>query len=113
MSLIGDRQSTGRIDRWKAKMLHILGLQPKQPKRTARISPCNKNLYELQIMKYAWKAEQGKTTNDIPTWEDLWDQFAPKWSNGPICPAGGSYTLNRVGEPPTCSIGGGGHSMAW
>jgi len=110
VSFTGDRQSTGRINRWKYKVLYILGLQPK---RTAQINRCKDNLYHLQIFKYTWKGEQGKTTNDTPTWDDLWDQIASKWSNAPICPAGGTYKLNRVGEPPTCSIGGDGHSMAW
>jgi hypothetical protein len=34
------------------------------------------------------------------------DDIAPYFPNGiPKCPAGGTYTIGKVGEPPTCSLG--------
>ena len=104
MSLIGDRQRTGTISRLKSKLLYILGVQPG---RTNKISRCYVNLRSLEIAKQMWANEGGKTTNDVPSWNDLQDLLADERINGiPICPAGGSYSINRVGERPTCSIGG-------
>ena len=57
-----------------------------------------------------WADNEGKTTNDIPTWTDLRDYLSDQRINGiPICPDGGSYKINRVGERPTCSIGDANH----
>ena len=49
-----------------------------------------------------WALEHGKTTNDTPTWEDLRPYL--KDPTPFSCPNGGTYTIGRVGEMPTCSI---------
>src|ERR1700690_3863879 len=76
---------------------------------TAATPPCVSHLEQIDIAKNQWALENHKTTNDVPTWNDLRLYF-PSWmslSNGsPVCPEGGTYTLGRVGVPPTCSIGG-------
>jgi hypothetical protein len=60
---------------------------------------------QLEICKDIW-AKGNKTTNDTPTWDDLRPYFPDGWSNNiPVCPAGGTYILGRVGERPRCSIG--------
>ena len=80
-------------------------------KKSAQISRCLDSLRYIEILKREWANEEGKTTNDIPLWNDL-RPFPERWSNNiPICPNGGSYKLNRVGEVPTCSVGGVGHSL--
>src|SRR5438445_325869 len=80
-------------------------------RRSAKISRCVDNLRNIQICKELWAANKSKTTNDIPTWDDLQVFFPDRWSNSiPVCPAGGSYKINRVGDQPTCSIGGPEHS---
>jgi hypothetical protein len=62
---------------------------------------CITKLRQLDRGKEYWALEQGKTTNDTPTWEDL----RPFFKSSPfICPNGGTYTIGRVGEMPTCSI---------
>jgi hypothetical protein len=87
-------------------------------RRTAAVPPCHDNLMRIELAKYDWASENDKTSNDIPTWDDL-RPYLPDlpnsrhWSNGlPVCPAGGTYTIGRVGELPKCSIGGGyNHSL--
>src|SRR6266480_1912542 len=75
-------------------------------KRSAKISQCVDNLRYIEILKREWANEKGKSSNDVPSWDDL-RPFPDRWSNNiPVCPSGGSYKLNRVGEAPTCSIGG-------
>src|SRR5206468_12057348 len=83
---------------------------------TAGWPRCVHNLMQIDSTKDLWMKDNGKTTNDLPTWEDLrpyfQDWFVKEWgTNGrPICPAGGTYILGRAGEPPRCSIGGPEHT---
>jgi hypothetical protein len=86
-------------------------------KKSSRIPPCHENLVLIDLSKRMWASEGNKTTNDTPTWDDLRPYFpdwltnnvnSMHWTNGrPVCPAGGIYTIGRVGEAPRCSIGGG------
>jgi hypothetical protein len=74
--------------------------------------PCVNNLRVISGAKDSWALEKNKTTNDTPTWNDLRPFLPDRWTNGPpICPQGGTYTIGRVGEPPTCSIGGRWHAI--
>jgi hypothetical protein len=81
-----------------------------------RTPPCVANLELLRIEKGNWMRMDDKTTNDIPTWEEIDQIISPstllQWSNGrPVCPDGGVYTLHRGGDLPTCSIGGPRHAL--
>ena len=68
--------------------------------------PCVNNLAVIDGCKQQWALEKDKTTNDIPTWDDL-RPYLGRETNAPIpvCPQGGTYTLGRIGEPPRCSLG--------
>ena len=77
------------------------------PKRFSDSGPptqkayCVNYLKELEYAKEYWATEHSKTTNDTPTWEDL----RPYLKGSPFkCPNGGTYTIGRVGELPSCSI---------
>ena len=111
ISLTGHQQSrsTGRLSRLRDNLLHFLGVGQRRPS----FSKCIDNLHRIEVAKNNWAGWEGKTTNGVPTWDDLRDYLAEAWlTNGiPICPSGGKYMLNHVGEPPTCSIGGAGHSL--
>jgi hypothetical protein len=63
---------------------------------------CVNNLRQLDAAKNEWALEKGKTNGAVPTKEDL----LPYLRSWPVCPAGGTYTINAVGVPPTCSIPG-------
>ena len=72
---------------------------------TAQMNGCINNLRVIDGAKQEWALKNQKQATDTPTIEDLRPYLAPG-SNGvlPVCPAGGHYTLNAVGEQPTCSI---------
>jgi hypothetical protein len=75
-------------------------------------APCINNLRQIVAAKDQWAIEKSKTTNDVPTWDDIRPYFPSAWTNNiPICPDGGTYTIGRIGEPPTCSIGGRSHTL--
>jgi hypothetical protein len=81
-------------------------------RNTPASNACVSNLRNIEGAKAQWGLENHKTTNDAPTMEDI----RPYMGRGvageiPICPSGGIYTPGRLGEPPTCSIGGPQHSL--
>jgi hypothetical protein len=81
-------------------------------RRSAKISECVFNLQQIRYCKQQWAGNEEKTTNDVPTWDDLKPFFLPRWSNNiPVCPSGGTYVIGRVGEDPTCPVGGKGHAI--
>ena len=64
---------------------------------------CISSLRVIDAAEKEWALEYHKTTNDMPTWDDLRPYC---WSNRiPVCPDGGTYTLGRVGQLPVCSLG--------
>jgi hypothetical protein len=80
---------------------------------TSAMNACVNNLRQIDSAKYQWALQYNKTTNDTPTWNDLLPFVSRNGTTNdiPICPAGGTYTIGRVGVPPTCSIGGINHSL--
>jgi len=70
----------------------------------AQLNACINNLRQIDAAKQQWALENDKTADAIPTVQDL----LPYFSNlvFPVCPSGGTYTINAVGVPPTCSVPG-------
>ena len=56
-----------------------------------------------------WAMENQKTNSDTPAWEDI-RQYLSRCGGDdtpiPTCPSGGTYTLGRMDQKPTCSIRG-------
>ncbi len=80
-------------------------------------APCVNTLRVIDAAKHQWALEAHKTTADMPTWADL-RPFLPDswtnslWKNGKVnCPAGGTFTIGRVGKSPSCSMGGDLHTV--
>jgi len=69
---------------------------------TAQQNACINNLRIIDAAKQQWALEKNKSAGDVPTWDDI----QPYLHKSPVCPAGGTYTINAVGQPPTCSIPG-------
>src|ERR1043166_1125811 len=85
---------------------------PACERRTAKISQCVVNLQHIRSFKELWEQDNDKSSNNVPTWDDLRPYFPTAWSNRiPVCPSGGTDSLGHVGQDPTCSIGGKGHSI--
>jgi DNA anti-recombination protein RmuC len=80
--------------------------QPSQPvsSEIAQRNVCINNLRQIDAAKQQWALENDKAADAIPTGLEL----LPYFQDGifPVCPSGGTYTINAVGVPPTCSIPG-------
>lgn len=63
---------------------------------------CINNLRQIEAAKGEWALENNKTNGDMPTKQDLMF-YLRRW---PVCPAGGTYSINPVGTSPTCSVPG-------
>jgi hypothetical protein len=76
------------------------------------MAACINNLRQIDGAKQQWALENNKTSNDVPTMDDL-RIYMGRGPQGviPRCPGGGTYLLGRVGEDPRCSIGGPSHTM--
>ena len=70
----------------------------------AERNACINNLRQIDAAKQQWALEKSKTADAVPTEQDL----LPYLKDGvfPVCPSGGTYAINAVGEVPTCSIPG-------
>ncbi len=65
---------------------------------------CINNLRQIDAAKQQWALENNKTTDAVPTAQDLLPYFRDV--TFPVCPSGGTYTIGAVGELPACSISG-------
>jgi hypothetical protein len=70
-------------------------------KNSAKLA-CFIQLRDIDAVEQTWALKNQNTTNDTPQWEDVLGYFYRP--EQPQCPARGTYTLARIGEPPTCSI---------
>jgi hypothetical protein len=69
---------------------------------TSQANACINNLRQIDAAKQEWALEKGKSVTDVPTEDDI--KVYIYHSRLPHCPAGGTYTINAVGQPPECSI---------
>jgi hypothetical protein len=72
-------------------------------RQTAQNNACINNLRMLDGAKQTCALEKKLTAEDIPTAGDLRPYLRQDFSSL-RCPSGGHYSINKVGEPPTCSI---------
>src|SRR6266850_1968484 len=71
----------------------------------AQTQACRANLRSIQAAKQSWAVDNKKKAIDSPSETELFG--ANRYmQDEPRCPAGGSYSLNSVGEEPTCSFHG-------
>jgi chromosome segregation ATPase len=65
---------------------------------------CVKNLMLIDGVRAIWANENKKPAGSVATAADL----APYCPNNtfPVCPDGGTYTINALGFAPTCSVPG-------
>jgi hypothetical protein len=74
---------------------------------TAQENACINNLRQIQAAKNEWALEKNKDGGDVPTESDLTPYF--KDGKFPVCPAGGTYSINDVTNDVTCTVPG--HSL--
>jgi uncharacterized membrane protein YjfL (UPF0719 family) len=76
-----------------------------QAKKHAQTVQCVNNLRMIDFAKEQWAAENEKDASAVPTPQDL-DPLMEKPFEQMVCPLGGTYSINAVGQKPTCSIPG-------
>jgi hypothetical protein len=78
---------------------------------TKATNACFMHLVTLDGAQETWARDNNKTTNNTPSFADLQPCLPSAWSSMPTCPAGGTYTIHRVGLHPDCSVGGLDHML--
>jgi len=63
---------------------------------------CVANLIRIRHAKDQWALERHMKATSTPTEKEIFGPFIPVL----YCPAGGTYSMEKVGENPTCSIRG-------
>lgn len=72
---------------------------------TAQKNTCINNLRRIDTAKQQWALENHKSSEDVPTAQDL-DKLIPGGFAHVHCPKDGEYVIGKVGEAPACSIPG-------
>jgi hypothetical protein len=75
--------------------------------RRSPANTCINNLRQIDAAANEFARERGKTNGEPINFPDDLTPFIKLNENGkiPPCPSGGIYTIGKVGEPPTCSLG--------
>jgi hypothetical protein len=73
---------------------------------TSSVAACINNLRQIDGATSEWAVETGKTNGTVASENDI-KSYLKLNSKGdfPKCPDGGIYTIGKVGENPTCSLG--------
>lgn len=74
-------------------------------RNTSRTNACINNLRQIDSAKEQF-AMANNLADDAPVGDHLAGINTYIRGGEPECPAGGNYTYNNIGTPPTCSIGG-------
>jgi competence protein ComGC len=72
-------------------------------RETAQKNMCVNNLRRIEGAKEVWALQNKKDTSSTPTMQEL-SPFLTGNVTKLHCPAGGTYSINKVGVPPSCSI---------
>ncbi len=75
-----------------------------QATEAANAAACIANLRLIDSAKQQWALDKNKDPNSVPTAQDLLPYF--KDGSFPVCPDGGTYSLNSMAEAPACNITG-------
>ena len=74
---------------------------------TAQANACINNLRQIDAAANQFALEHRKTNGEAINFPDDLTPYIKVNNQGkiPPCPAGGTYSIKKVGEPPICSLG--------
>jgi len=99
------QQQQERLKQWEAASQQArAAVQKSQSQAVIERNACIANLKLIDAAKLQWALLNNKAEDAIPTAQDLLPYFKDRVF--PVCPSGGTYTINSVGQAPTCSIPG-------
>ena len=76
-------------------------------RENSRRNSCIANLKQIDSAKEQYAMDQKLATGATVTMANLTDPtngYIKGAATGPVCPSGGTYTVNSVGTAPTCSL---------
>ena len=88
----------------------FFGGGPVPAKPAAKRNACIYNLRRLDEAKKGWVALKNPTNGAVPSLADL-VEIDNGLRGAPKCPDGGYYSINDIGEPPTCTRSNLGHVL--
>jgi prepilin-type N-terminal cleavage/methylation domain-containing protein len=72
-------------------------------RESSRRNSCIANLKQIDSAKEQWAMDQRAATGAAVAMADLAPTYIKGAATGPVCPAGGAYTVDVVGTNPSCS----------
>jgi hypothetical protein len=74
---------------------------------TSAMNACINNLRQIDAAANEFALERSKTNGEAINYPDDLTPYIKLTKEGkiPPCPQGGVYSIKKVGEPPTCSLG--------
>ena len=73
-------------------------------RETSRAKACIANLKQIESAKEQWAMDNKAATGAACQMSDLAPTYLKGAATGPVCPAGGTYTVAVVGTNPACSL---------
>jgi len=73
-------------------------------RQTSQTNACINNLRVIDQAKQQWALEYGQTGTATPQTSDIEPYFGRFGNAMPQEPAGGTYNINNVSTPPSCSV---------
>jgi chromosome segregation ATPase len=107
LAAIGEtaQQQQAQLQQWEAAGRQARAVvQQSQTQAVVERDACIASLKLIEAAKLQWALDNNKTEDAIPATQDLLPYL--KDQVFPVCPSGGVYTINSVGQLPTCSIPG-------
>jgi prepilin-type N-terminal cleavage/methylation domain-containing protein len=71
-------------------------------RESSRTKSCIANLKQIEAAKEQWAMDQRAATTASPGTADLYGATAYV-KNTPVCPSGGTYTINNLATRPACN----------
>jgi hypothetical protein len=105
MRLLKSLIAAGALAAVVAVIVYVVAANLVRARTDVARNPCINILRCIDGATATWALDNGKTTNDMPSWEDI-RPYLSRDGRIPSCPQGGKYTLGRKGTPPTCSYPG-------
>ena len=75
-------------------------------RESSRRSSCIANLKQIDSAKEQWAMDNKAANNAVVQMSDIAGVYMKGAATGPVCPGGGTYTVNNIGTDPTCSLSG-------
>jgi hypothetical protein len=85
----------------------MVNLKVRQADAVSQANQCINNLCQIDAAANQFALEHAKRTGDYINFPSDLTPYIKLTADGKIpgCPAGGVYSISRVGDTPTCSLG--------